>query len=82
MVKSCRKPGNALLKLAQEKHRIDMKGSWMVGDRDLDVVCGKSMGVKTILVQYPHTAEYRKGERADFLAADIREAARIICGAR
>jgi len=49
--------------------------------QDVDVLCGRSIGLKTILVQYPHTAEYRSGEKMDYLAADIREAARIICGA-
>jgi len=46
----CRKPNPGLLLQAIEEHNIDSKKSWMVGDRDSDILAGKKAGCKTILI--------------------------------
>lgn len=74
----CRKPGNLFLRAAREKYGLDLSASWMVGDRDVDVLCGRSLGLKTVLIEYPHTSQYRDGARPDYRCADIREAADAI----
>lgn len=74
----CRKPKNLFLRQAQECFGLDLESSWMVGDRDIDIECGQSLGLSTILIEYPFTAEYRGRAEPDHRAADLREAAAII----
>lgn len=74
----CRKPGNLLLRQARQRFGIDLASSWMVGDRDIDVQCGQSLGLATILIEYPFTPEYRGASTPDHRAASLAEAAETI----
>jgi D-glycero-D-manno-heptose 1,7-bisphosphate phosphatase len=47
----CRKPSPYFLLHAQEYFGIDLTASWMIGDRESDVQCGKAAGTRTILIQ-------------------------------
>jgi D-glycero-D-manno-heptose 1,7-bisphosphate phosphatase len=47
----CRKPSPYFLLHAQEHFGIDLAASWMIGDRESDVQCGKAAGTRTILIQ-------------------------------
>jgi D-glycero-D-manno-heptose 1,7-bisphosphate phosphatase len=68
----CRKPSPYFLNQARDAHGLDMAQSWMVGDRDTDIACGRAAGVKTI-----HIAQ--DGDAAATRAApDLPQAARII----
>ena len=59
-----RKPNPGMLLKAQEKFRIDMKHSWMIGDSSADVGAGKNAGVPTIYLdlqpkdEIPEDAEH------------------------
>ncbi len=77
---SCRKPGIAFIREAEKRHSLDLKLSWIVGDRDSDIVCGKNAGLKTILVLNPGEVLVKKpGESTpDFRAANLQEAVNII----
>jgi histidinol-phosphate phosphatase family protein len=44
----CRKPGVLHLEQAARDHGIDLRESWMVGDRESDILCGKNAGCRTI----------------------------------
>jgi len=44
---SCRKPAPGMLLLAAHEHQIDLAGSWMIGDSDIDVAAGRNAGCKT-----------------------------------
>ncbi|WP_010097876.1 D-glycero-alpha-D-manno-heptose-1,7-bisphosphate 7-phosphatase [Ornithinibacillus scapharcae] len=46
----CRKPRPQMLYNLAEKHQIDLKKSYMVGDRDPDIEAGREAGSKTVLV--------------------------------
>jgi histidinol phosphatase-like enzyme len=35
---------------AKADFSIDLAFSWMIGDRDADILCGQAAGVKTILI--------------------------------
>ena len=71
----CRKPKPGLLLQATEKYDIDLKNSWMIGDRLTDIHTGKNAGTKTILVQ---TGTVTEAPEADFVAKDLLEAAKYI----
>lgn len=47
---NCRKPKAGLLKLAVRKHKLQLKGSVVIGDKLSDVVLGKSAKIKSILL--------------------------------
>lgn len=44
----CRKPGVLHLEQAARQYGIDLRQSWMVGDRESDILCGKNAGCRTI----------------------------------
>ncbi len=47
---SCRKPKPGMLFKAAEDFNIDLSLSWMIGDSENDVLCGKNAGCKTALI--------------------------------
>ncbi len=48
----CRKPGTYFVEEAIQTFNINVGSSWFVGDReDTDVLCGKAVGLNTILVK-------------------------------
>lgn len=55
----CRKPGIKLITDAATRHGLDVKQSWLVGDKDSDVDCAHNAGMRGIQVtrggkQYDH----------------------------
>lgn len=76
----CRKPKPYFLLNAANEYRIDLSHSWMVGDRDTDIECGKRSGVLTILVDEKHSSEYRGSSNPDYYAANLKVASQIILG--
>lgn len=47
----CRKPKPKLLLDAANEYHVDLRESWMIGDRPSDVLTGVNAGTKTILVK-------------------------------
>lgn len=78
----CRKPKPYFLLLAAEIYGIDLGRSWMIGDRDTDIACGKSAGVRTILVETPGSAKNRGSSEPDYKTANLKEAVQIIVSQR
>lgn len=68
----CRKPKLAMLLNAAEELNIDMKNSWMIGDRESDILAGVNAGVKTILVKTGNEPVISK--EADFTVGHIADA--------
>lgn len=75
-----RKPGTLMLEMAQDDFEIDLKNSWMIGDRTSDVKCGNNAGCKTILVKTGNAGKDGRNPEAkpDFVAKDLLEAANHI----
>ncbi|WP_223700595.1 D-glycero-alpha-D-manno-heptose-1,7-bisphosphate 7-phosphatase [Sutcliffiella deserti] len=46
----CRKPGAKMIEDLAEKYRINLSSSYMIGDREPDILAGKSAGTKTIFI--------------------------------
>ncbi len=46
----CRKPKPGMLLAAARDLNIDLKGSWMIGDRESDVQAGRNAGCRTALI--------------------------------
>ena len=72
-----RKPGPGMIFEAQHDHRLDLRRSFLIGDKASDISCGRNAGVRTVLVQTGYGAG-EKDTGADWLARDMEHAAQII----
>ncbi len=76
---SCRKPGIAMIRKAAERFKIEMKGSFMVGDSTRDMLAGKRARLTTILVKTGYAGEDKAYDvKPDFVAKNLLEAVKII----
>jgi len=64
--------------VAAEKYGIDLGSSWMVGDRDTDIECGKNAGTRTILIETPESSKNRGLCRPDYRTANLKDAVQRI----
>jgi heptosyltransferase-2 len=71
----CRKPGTGMLTRAAAEHQINPKMSYVVGDKDSDMLLARAVGAKAVLVR---TGRQQRSHHADFIARDLEEAVRII----
>lgn len=74
---SRRKPAPGMVLEAQRDHGIDLSRSWFVGDKAIDVECGRHAGVRTIMVKTGYGAKEAHAT-PDWMAEDFPEAAEII----
>lgn len=72
-----RKPGAEMVFEAARDHHVDLKRSFLVGDKRIDAECGRKAGVRTILVQ-TGCEEHTDRTAADWIAPDLRAAADTI----
>ena len=72
----CRKPKPGMLLEAAAQWSLDLKNSYMVGDRWRDVDAGKAAGCKTVWIVSSYNE--KKAENADIEAESLLEAASII----
>lgn len=70
----CRKPDIGMFELAKEDFNIDLNKSWMIGDRENDMLAGKKAGCRTVLVG--NTIQF--SQNADFQCADLNSAVDLI----
>ena len=75
---SCRKPSPYFLIQSKKKYDVDLKKSWFIGDQDTDVFCGKSAGVRTILIKEKKSADKRGKSRPDYYISSIKGITGII----
>lgn len=50
---ACRKPEPKMILDLADKYNVDVKQSYMVGDRDFDIQAGRKAGAKTIFIGAP-----------------------------
>jgi len=74
----CRKPKPFFILMAAKRYSIDLSKSWMIGDRDSDIECGKAAGTKTIMIENPQSLKYRTSNQPDFTVANLIDALQII----
>ena len=64
-----------MLLRARAIHKIDLKKSYVVGDKEADMLTARAVGAKTILVQ---TGMLQESRYADFTAKNLSEAVKWI----
>jgi len=74
----CRKPQPGMLLEARDKFNIDMKNSWMIGDKEADVGAANAAGINnTILVKSGHIID-EANSKAKFILKSIIDSTQII----
>jgi D-glycero-D-manno-heptose 1,7-bisphosphate phosphatase len=69
-----RKPGSLLFEKAMAKYKVDPSRSWMIGDKDRDLIPAKKLGIRTIQV------DYNDSPTADYRVKDLSACREIILG--
>ncbi len=74
---SCRKPETGLLLRAVREFKVSLNKSWIIGDDDRDVICGRRANLRTIKLG----AKMKNSKlQPKHYAKDLRQAAEIILG--
>jgi heptosyltransferase-2 len=68
---SCRKPELGMVFKARARHRIDLKKSYVIGDKEADMLLAKGIGAKGILVL---TGLAKESDDAYHVAKNLKEA--------
>jgi D-glycero-D-manno-heptose 1,7-bisphosphate phosphatase len=75
----CRKPSPYFLLQAKAQFDLDLANSWMIGDRETDILCGRAAGLRTIRVAADHPVpEPSQPTAADRTARDLADAATLL----
>jgi D-glycero-D-manno-heptose 1,7-bisphosphate phosphatase len=72
----CRKPKPTMILQAAKEFDIDLANSYMIGDRESDILAAVNAGTKTILVKTGNSPVVT--DKADYMADDLLAAAQYI----
>jgi D-glycero-D-manno-heptose 1,7-bisphosphate phosphatase len=78
----CRKPGAQSLRDAAREFDVDLGASWMVGDQDSDLLCGRAAGCKVALLENERSANKRGKVEPDLRVRDLAELADALTSPR
>ena len=74
----CRKPKPGMIEKAKDIYDIDIKNSWMIGDKEVDISAANAGGIEnTILVRSGHLIDERNS-KAKFFLDSIKQAKEVI----
>ena len=71
----CRKPSPYFLREAAREFDVDLRQSWMVGDQDSDLACGRAAGCRVALLEHPGSEHKRGRIEPDLKVASLEELA-------
>lgn len=74
----CRKPKPYFILKARDEFALNLTKSWMIGDRDSDIECGKAANCLTIQVMNPLSVNKQGRSVPDFKAKDLKEAVSLV----
>ena len=72
----CRKPKPGMLFRSAENRGIDLKRSFMIGDRWRDIDCAHAAGCRAVFIDHGYREQLR--EKPEFVVTTFREAAAVI----
>ena len=77
---NCRKPMPGMLLEAKYKHNINMNNSWMIGDKEADIIAANNAGItNTILVRSGHNIN-KADSNAEYIIDSIEQSNEVIIG--
>jgi len=75
---NCRNPEPGMLLDAKYKHNIDMQNSWLIGDKEIDIIAANSSGItNTILVKSGHKIN-EVDSKAKYFLDSIQQSKQVI----
>jgi len=75
---SCRKPKPGMILDARKKYDIDLSNSWLVGDKEDDIACAISAGIRnTVLVKSGHPISI-ESSNAKYIKESLAEVKEVI----
>jgi D-glycero-D-manno-heptose 1,7-bisphosphate phosphatase len=74
----CRKPSPYFLREAAREFDLDLSRSWMVGDQDSDLLCGRAAGCRVALIEHRGSAHKRGNVEPDVRARDLAELVELL----
>lgn len=72
---ACRKPSPFFLQQARDRFDLDLSASWMVGDQDSDLLCGRAAGCMVALIEHHGSVHKRGNVEPDLRVLDLGELA-------
>jgi D-glycero-D-manno-heptose 1,7-bisphosphate phosphatase len=75
---ACRKPRPGMLLRAAQEHAIDLKRSFLIGDRWRDVDCAHAAGCRAVFIDRGYREPLR--DRPEFIVSSLSEAVNAILG--
>ncbi|MEW6181646.1 MAG: HAD-IIIA family hydrolase [Bacillota bacterium] len=82
---ACRKPGTGMVEEAFRRFNIDAAQSFIIGDRETDIIMGRKAGLSTVLLRTGYGVRRYRGDSGlepDYIFDDLAEAARFLLRAR
>jgi D-glycero-D-manno-heptose 1,7-bisphosphate phosphatase len=73
----CRKPAPGMVLQAANDHNVDLSGSFLIGDKEIDAECAHNAGTRVIRVRTGFDKD-TETSRADWVAENLPAAADII----
>lgn len=67
----CKKPKAGMLFSAKKEYDVELKSSWIIGDRWSDIEAGKNAGCKTIFVDYGYDEKLKSNP--DIIVKNVKE---------
>lgn len=75
----CRKPGTGMFEAACREFAIDMRNSYMIGDRASDITAGQKAGVRTILLESGYgSTGLETAVTPDYIMKDLRDVVKVL----
>src|SRR5688572_4791738 len=74
----CRKPSPYFLHEAECQFQVDLASSWMVGDQDSDLLCGRAAGCGVALIEHRGSEHKRGNVEPDLRVRDLEELANVL----
>jgi D-glycero-D-manno-heptose 1,7-bisphosphate phosphatase len=71
----CRKPSPLFLREAAREFAVDLAESWMAGDQDSDLLCGRAAGCRVALIEHRGSEHKRGNVEPDLRVRDLGELA-------
>ncbi len=78
---NCRKPNPGMIQQARIEYSLDLKNSFLIGDKPSDIFCARNAGCRSVLVLTgTHGEDLQEAIKiADYVAKNLLEAAEWIC---
>jgi D-glycero-D-manno-heptose 1,7-bisphosphate phosphatase len=75
---SCRKPSPGMLINAQNKYNLDMKSSWLIGDKESDIIAAELAGISNTILFNESNENLNIESKAKFVISSLNQTKAII----